>query len=282
MDRFGIVTNDEKDTDLATTKQICKYLQERGRKCLLAGDYKEDKETFVKNIDGLIVLGGDGTLLQAAREYVDSGVPLLGINLGTLGYLTSVEKDELWTCMDALLKDEYTIEHRMMLRGTVYHQGRRIMEEQAVNDVIVSRSGFSKLVELKLYVNDELLDIYVADGVIVSTPTGSTGYNLAAGGPVVYPETELMVITPICPHSLTARSIVVSGREKITIEIGRRRKDQLEEALITYDGQPGKELETSDRIEVGEAKGAVRLIKINNRSFYQVLRSKIGNVSNHS
>lgn len=263
---------------METTLGIRRYLENKGKVCLLADEYENDKKSFAGEIDGLLVLGGDGTLIRAAREFARYDVPMLGINLGTLGYLTSVEKDEIWTCMDALMADEFSIEKRIMLSGTVYHQGKEVMSSEAVNDVIVSRSGFSKLVELRLYVNDELLDIYAADGVIVSTPTGSTGYNLAAGGPVVYPETELLVITPICPHSLTARSIVVSGREKITIEIGKRRKDQLEEALISYDGQAGVQLETSDRVEIRTAAGAVRLIKIKNKNFYQVLRSKIGNV----
>ena len=278
MNIFGILTNVEKDTNMEVTNRIRKYLEDRGKVCLLAADYEKDKKTFAGSIEGLIVLGGDGTLIRAAREYVYFGIPMLGINLGTLGYLTSVEKDEIWTCLDALMNDEYTLEKRIMLGASVFHQGRVVMYEEAVNDVIVSRSGFSKLVELKLYVNDELLDIYAADGVIVSTPTGSTGYNLAAGGPVVYPETELLVITPICPHSLTARSIVVSDREKITIEIGKRRKDQWEEALVTYDGQAGIELETGDRVEIDAAEGVVKLIKINNKNFYQVLRSKIGTV----
>ena len=278
MNRFVILTNVEKDTNMETTLGIRRYLENKGKVCLLADEYENDKKSFAGEIDGLLVLGGDGTLIRAAREFARYDVPMLGINLGTLGYLTSVEKDEIWTCMDALMADEFSIEKRIMLSGTVYHQGKEVMSSEAVNDVIVSRSGFSKLVELRLYVNDELLDIYAADGVIVSTPTGSTGYNLAAGGPVVYPETELLVITPICPHSLTARSIVVSGREKITIEIGKRRKDQLEEALISYDGQAGVQLETSDRVEIRTAAGAVRLIKIKNKNFYQVLRSKIGNV----
>ena len=278
MNRFGILTNVEKDTNMETTLGIRRYLENKGKVCLLADEYENDKKSFAGEIDGLLVLGGDGTLIRAAREFARYDVPMLGINLGTLGYLTSVEKDEIWTCMDALMADEFSIEKRIMLSGTVYHQGKEVMSSEAVNDVIVSRSGFSKLVELRLYVNNELLDIYAADGVIVSTPTGSTVYNLAAGGPVVYPETELLVITPICPHSLTARSIVVSGREKITIEIGKRRKDQLEEALISYDGQAGVQLETSDRVEIRTAAGAVRLIKIKNKNFYQVLRSKIGNV----
>lgn len=278
MDNFGILTNTEKDPLGETTKKLCDYISEKGGSFLFAKDYESDTEYFAKAVDAILVLGGDGTLIEAARKYAFYGTPILGINLGTLGYLTSVEISDMENCIDCLIRDEYSLEHRMMLTARVYHEGRKVFSTQAMNDIVVSRSGFSKLVELKLYVNDELLDIYAADGVIVSTPTGSTGYNLAAGGPAVYPETNLMVITPICPHSLTARSIVVSGREKITIEIGKRRVNQREEALLTYDGQAGVELETGDKVEIEEAVVEARMLKINNRSFYQVLRSKMGNV----
>ena len=156
--------------------------------------------------------------------------------------------------------------------------GEIVKVSEAVNDIIVNRSGFSRLVELKLYINDDLVDIYIADGLIVSTPTGSTGYNLSAGGPIIYPETELMTITPICPHSLTARSIVVSGQEKVEIEVGKRSQTQEDEALVTYDGQVIRTLKTGDRVQIGRARHTAKLIEINNRSFYQVLRDKIGNV----
>ncbi len=278
MDRFGIVTNKEKDTDYQVTAQICRYLAGRGKQCLLERDFSGSREAFAGQLDAILVLGGDGTLIRAARAYAHAGVPMLGINLGTLGYLTAVEPDDICACLDDLIGDNYTIEERMMLCGTAYSRGQAVCSEEAVNDVVVSRSGFSRLVELRLYVNHELVDIYAADGIIVSSPTGSTGYNLSAGGPVVYPETSLLVITPICPHSLTARSIVVSGRERITIEIGRRSLDQPEEAMVTYDGQGGARLGTGDRVEIGEAGGRVRLIKVNNRNFYQILRNKMGNV----
>ena len=141
---------------METTLGIRRYLENKGKVCLLADEYENDKKSFAGEIDGLLVLGGDGTLIRAAREFARYDVPMLGINLGTLGYLTSVEKDEIWTCMDALMADEFSIEKRIMLSGTVYHQGKEVMSSEAVNDVIVSRSGFSKLVELRLYVNDEL------------------------------------------------------------------------------------------------------------------------------
>lgn len=279
MKRFGITTNTEKDIDMTTTLMIKEYLLNKGMTCLLDGDYADTPETFAAGIDCLLVLGGDGTFIQSARKFGKYNIPMLGINMGTLGFLTSVEKEDVEECLDGLISDKFSIETRMMISGSVYKDGKESMIADAVNDIVVSRSGFSRLVELKLYINNNLVDIYVADGVIVSTPTGSTGYNLSAGGPVVYPETELMVITPICPHSLTARSIVVSGKESIRIEIGRRSKTQQEEALVTYDGQQTiVELGTGDQVEIGRSNHCIQLIKMNNRSFYQVLREKIGNV----
>ena len=221
------------------------------------------------------MLGGDGTLLHTALDLVEDNIPILGVNLGTLGFLTALEKEEVYEGLDKLMANQYQIEHRMMLKGVVVKHGEKTSEALALNDIIVTRSGFSRLVETRVYINDVLAGDYAGDGVIVSTPTGSTGYNLSAGGPVVLPETELMAITPICPHSLTARSIVVSPGDKIRIEIGRRRKSQPEEALVTYDGQTVVELESGDSIEIHRARQRVHLIKVTDRTFYEILREKL-------
>ena len=271
MDRFGIITNMDKDSGLKVTNAICDYLTAHHK------TWTTDSASF-HTADVLLVLGGDGTFLQAARKYVGCGVPFLGINLGTLGFLTAVEKEDIFGALDCLMGDEYETEPRMLLSGSVCHHGRIIAEKIAVNDVVISRTGFSRLVELKLWINDSLVDIYAADGVIISTPTGSTGYNLSAGGPIVYPKNEVMVITPICPHSLTARSIVVSGDEKVTIEIGRRRKTQKEEAIVTYDGQTALRLESTDRVQIQRAALCVNIIQLKKSNFYEILRNKIGNV----
>ena len=229
-------------------------------------------------MDVLLVLGGDGTFIQTARQYVKFGVPLLGINLGTLGFLTAVEKDRVIRALDCLMAGDYEVESRMMLTGRVIHKGQTIAEAGAVNDVIINRTGFSRLVELKLWVSQSLVDIYAADGVIVSTPTGSTGYNLSAGGPIVYPENDVIIVTPICPHSLTARSIVVSGSQSVAVEIGRRRKSQQEEAMVTYDGQTAVRLETSDRVEIVRSAERVKMIRLKDSNYYEILRNKLGNV----
>jgi len=273
MNKFGIVTNIDKDRDLTVTNLIKDYLFTKKKECLTVNAMYQDE---IAGIECLLVLGGDGTLIQAARDFVGTNIPLIGINLGTLGFLTSVEKEDIIPCLDALIADDYDIENRMMIEGKVYHEGKLIKQSAALNDIIVTRSGFSRLVEVKLFINDKLVDIYNGDGLIISTPTGSTGYNLSAGGPVVFPETQLLLATPICSHSLSARSIVVSAKDEIVIEMGFRKKTQKEEAIVTYDGQVSIELSPFDRVEIRKADVIARTIKVNQRNFYEILRSKIG------
>ena len=285
MKKFALLTNYSKDKRLVYTRMIKTYITENGGSYWIPryisepdkdGDQRYDFSDMPEDIECVLVLGGDGTLLQAARELLQRHIPLLGINLGTLGFLTSAEKSELPKCLDSVLDDSCSIDERMMLEGVAYHGSEKIQMNIALNDVIIARAGFSRLVELKIYVNGELLSIYNADGIIVSTPTGSTGYSLSAGGPIIFPQTDVIVITPICPHSLQARSLVVSGEDRIMIEIGRRRKTQKEEAMVTFDGRSAQELETGDRIEIYKAQETTQLIRLNGRSFYQVLQNKIG------
>ena len=285
MKKFALLTNYSKDKRLVYTRMIKTYITENGGSYWIPryisepdkdGDQRYDFSDMPEDIECVLVLGGDGTLLQAARELLQRHIPLLGINLGTLGFLTSAEKSELPKCLDSVLDDSCSIDERMMLEGVAYHGSEKIQMNIALIDVIIARAGFSRLVELKIYVNGELLSIYNADGIIVSTPTGSTGYSLSAGGPIIFPQTDVIVITPICPHSLQARSLVVSGEDRIMIEIGRRRKTQKEEAMVTFDGRSAQELETGDRIEIYKAQETTQLIRLKGRSFYQVLQNKIG------
>ena len=285
MKKFALLTNYSKDKRLVYTRMIKTYITENGGSYWIPryisepdkdGDQRYDFSDMPEDIECVLVLGRDGTLLQAARELLQRHIPLLGINLGTLGFLTSAEKSELPKCLDSVLDDSCSIDERMMLEGVAYHGSEKIQMNIALNDVIIARAGFSRLVELKIYVNGELLSIYNADGIIVSTPTGSTGYSLSAGGPIIFPQTDVIVITPICPHSLQARSLVVSGEDRIMIEIGRRRKTQKEEAMVTFDGRSAQELETGDRIEIYKAQETTQLIRLKGRSFYQVLQNKIG------
>ena len=287
MDKFLIVTNRDKDKDLQVTGLIRKYLEDRGARCRLARPIQgndalvtgyADALSMKNDIECVLVLGGDGTLLQTVRDFVGLDIPFAGINLGTTGFLAAIDRDELMSGLDALLQDRFTIQKRMLLKGQVFRGDKKLQETIAFNDVIVTRSGYSRLVELKIFVDGHLLDIYAADGVIVSTPTGSTGYNLSAGGPVVFPETEMLIITPICPHSLSARSVVVPAGARVVVEVGKRRKTQKEEAMVTYDGQIVWNLETGDRVQVERSPVYVPMIRIRENDFCDVLRNKLKNV----
>lgn len=286
MDKFLIVTNRDKDKDLKITRDIQEYLESKGKDCHLAvplegNDLLETGFTDVtqlqEDVECVIVLGGDGTFIQTVRDFAGLDIPMVGVNLGTVGFLAAIDVDSLYEGLDALIDGKFTVQHRILLGGEVYRNGRRLQKSIAFNDIVVACAGFSRLVELKIYVNNQLLDIYAADGVIVSTPTGSTGYNLSAGGPVVFPETQMMIITPICPHSLSARSVVVPSNAKIRIEVGRRRKTQKEEALITYDGQLVRELESGDVVEVVQAAVQAPIINIRQKNFCDILRDKMKN-----
>ena len=164
----------------------------------------------------------------------------------------------------------------MNLEGTIYHNGKEVATEMALNDIVVSRSGYSRIICLRIYVNGELLDVYEADGVIIATPTGSTAYNLSAGGPIVSPDTSLILVTPVSPHSLTSKSVVFSAEDVIEVEIVPKRKSQKEEATATCDGRGFEEMQPGDRIKIQRSPHSTKLVKIYQTSFYEVLRSKMG------
>ena len=277
MRKFLIVTNRTKDTDLSVTRKIERYLTARGGSCKIYDKPEEMPEEFLEEgLECAIVLGGDGTILQAITPLVYFQIPILGVNMGTVGFLAGVELDDLEEAMEALLKDEYEYDERMMLESTVYRNDKVIFKSAGVNDIAISRSGFSRIIRFKIWANGELVDSYGADGVVLATPTGSTGYNLSAGGPVVSPRSDVYIITPISPYSLTSRSIVVSGEEKVVLEVERIGQNHMEEAFITVDGQHGTRLKGKDRIEIRRADVKTRLLKVGKTGFYEVLRSKMG------
>lgn len=278
MKHFLIATNKDKDIDLKLTKQIQAYLKERGADSYVIPDvYRTgiDWESINVPIDAAIALGGDGTILQMSRGLRERNVPVIGVNLGNLGFLAEVEKGSIPAMLDCLLNDDYRIENRMMLQGQVMHDGEVVGDEFALNDIVIGRSGFSRIISLNVYVNGRLLDNYRADGMIISTPTGSTGYNLSAGGPIINPVTELMVITPICAHAMQAKSIILDKDDKISIQIQRVRKTQLEEAFATFDGQKGIQLGSDDVVNIEVAPQYTKFLKITKDSFYDILKVKM-------
>lgn len=270
MNKFYIIANTDKDKDGSVSRDIAEYIQKNGRECLIKGE-----QELPPDVDCVLVLGGDGTLLRAAREVVDMEIPLIGINLGTMGYLAEIDRTSIYPALDSLFADEYFIESRMMLRGTIYHEGQKVYSDIALNEIAISRDGPLRVVRFKNYVNGEFLNQYKADGILVSTPTGSTGYSLSAGGPIVSPQASLMVMTALAPHTLNTRSIIFPAEDEIIVEIGQGRCEKSDVACVYYDGTASHPMETGDLIVVQRAEQDIRLVKINNVSFLEVLRRKM-------
>lgn len=273
MKQFLIYTNRHKDEDLAVTGRIRKILEAKGCECTVKE--KGEAEGF-READCMLVLGGDGTILQAAREVMFSRIPILGINLGNLGYMTEVEPENVEAALDQLLAGDYELESRMMLRAAVrLKSGEEAVQGRALNDVVITRSGPLRIIEFNIYVNGQFLKRYSADGVIVTTPTGSTGYNLSAGGPIVEPKAKLMMITPICPHTLNQRSIILSPEDRIEIEIPGGREGQSQEVEVSFDGSAQQKIHTGDRLVITRSEKTTDFIKLNKASFLEILHKKM-------
>ncbi|MDE6025896.1 MAG: NAD(+)/NADH kinase [Lachnospiraceae bacterium] len=275
MNNFLIFTNTDKDLGLELSNKITEYLISKGGTATIVRDCIEDsdseKNSFLDGVQAVIVLGGDGTMLRAARAIGEYDIPLIGINLGTLGFLTEVEESNVFQALDRLLNDSYIIENRIMIEGII--DGKSF---HSLNDIVITRAGFSRVIGLNVYVNGQLLDTYEADGVIVATPTGSTGYNLSAGGPIISPKSKVIVVTPISPHSLTSKSVVFDSLDEIKIEIIKKRKTQDTEAIVSFDGENSIGLGAGDIVTARTSSRTLRLIKMYDVNFYSVLRDKIG------
>ena len=278
MEKFYIITNYAKDENKTITNKIKTCIESYGKLCILCE--KDEKEEVIieripEDIDCALVIGGDGTFIQASRLLFGHDVPMLGVNMGTLGYLTEVEVHNVESAIEQLMREDYAIEKRMMLYGSISKDGSDKISDVALNDIVLNRDGQMKIVHFNLYVNGQFLNSYQADGLIVSTPTGSTAYNLSAGGPIVEPTASLMVITPICSHALNSRSIVFSDEDEIVIEIGARRPDQVDQAAITFDGADYIPLQTGDRVSIKKAWETAQIIKLSKIGFLETLREKM-------
>ncbi|NOQ51154.1 MAG: NAD(+) kinase [Desulfuromonadaceae bacterium] len=228
-------------------------------------------EEIPELVDLIIVLGGDGTLISVARQVGHHKVPILGINLGRLGFLTEVTQAELPEMLDRLITGDYEITNRMMLDAAIRRNGKVIGEYTVLNDVVINKGALARIIDMETYVDGRHLSTYKADGLIVATPTGSTGYNLAAGGPIIYPEINSLVIAPICPHMLTNRPIVVWSKSFIEIKI----KFEDDVVFFTADGQVGRKLLPGDVVEVRRSAARTRLITSPSKDYFEILRTKL-------
>ena len=285
MKNFFLIVNKDKDKDMHTAMRLQKLIVERGGKCYITSinrhqDKKKHSYIYTnpddvpENTDAILVLGGDGTMILAARDLVKLDIPILGINLGHLGFLAEVDEQDMEETLEKLFLEEYHVESRMMLEGNILGTGVKIV---ALNDIVVGRSGSMRVIDYNIYVDDILLNKYRADGIIVSTPTGSTAYNMSAGGPIVEPGSDIIVLTPICPHTLNTRSIVLSPDSKIEIEIceDRHADNDSDGKMAYFDGNTSLSLRTGDRLCVRKSNQDTKIIKLRNRSFVKILQKKM-------
>ena len=277
MNNFLIIANKQKDINLEITEQIKHHITRMGAVCNVYDQYNRNVTSIdiPEGTQCILVIGGDGTILAAARMLVGNTIPLLGINLGTLGFLADVNLADLSKTLDLLLKAQYQVENRIMLTAEVYKQGEKAATYIALNDFNINRCGASRVIGLKVGINGSTIDCYRADGVIVCTPTGSTGYNLSAGGPIINPTCKNFVITPICPHSLTARSIVLAKEDVVTVEVEQIRSNIKEEAIISFDGREGLSIVPGDQVKIYKSQEVTPFIKATEVSFVQILKEKL-------
>jgi NAD+ kinase len=280
MNRIGIVAKTDREEARSVVPQLLQWCLSRGLQPLVeketAGLSPDISVTSARKpelpgqVDLLLVLGGDGTLLSMARLVGDLGVPILGVNLGGLGFLTALTVDELFPAMEAYLDGGLVVEERMMLAATVSRQGERLSEYAALNDIVITKSAMSRIIRLEVAVDEQFATGYRADGLIISTPTGSTAYCLSAGGPIVFPTMDAVVLTPICSHTLTNRPIVLPGSQRIEVTL---LSDQ--DVMLTADGQVGFALRQWDVVEIRRAAPRIRLLRFPQRHFFSVLRTKL-------
>jgi len=276
----GIFPNLYKKNMIKVAKSLVIWFKDRGYLVKLSKEVAEainmphlstDTEELTSKINVAVTLGGDGTLLGVARLIAQHKIPILGINMGHVGFLTEIELADLYVDLECFNRKEYDIDVRMMLEAKVIRNKQVLKEFLALNDVVVTKGPFARLIRLKTYANEAYVDTYPADGLIISTPTGSTAYSLSAGGPIINPGMNLLLLTPICPHTLQSRSIILSKDDVIKVKVLADHP----EVMLTVDGQQGYKLLPKDTVIVNKSAFTTRLIRIKKRSFYDVLRKKL-------
>lgn len=279
MKKAGVILKKNKPEALTLAAKLLTWLEEHDIEpffeeeaaCQLDCGRGYGKSEIPELVDFLIVLGGDGTLLSVARLVGENKVPILGVNLGSLGFLTEITIDELFPMLEKVLAGDYELEERMMLNASIYRQGERITQYTALNDVVINKGAIARIIDLETTIDGQYLTLYRVDGLIISTPTGSTGYSLAAAGPIVHPSLHAMLLTPICPFTLNNRPIMLSDKVKIKVTLKTENVDH----LLTLDGQVSFALKAGDEVRIERSKNCTRLIKSPFRDYYSILRTKL-------
>jgi len=279
MKRIGIYAKRNHPGAVRLAREVMHWLCERSIEVYieepLAADMAEGKgypgSSIPALVDLIMVLGGDGTLISVARQVGDLRIPILGINLGSLGFLTEVTLDELYPVLEEVIHGQYSVSQRIMLEAKVLREGKPAGRFRVLNDVVINKGTLARIIDMKAFVNDDYLTTFRADGLIISTPTGSTAYNLAAGGPIVYPGLQCLVVSPICPHMLTNRPIIVSDNATVRIEV----RSHDEEVMFTADGQVGMPLRGGDVVEIRKSPSCTLLVKSPTKNYFEVLRTKL-------
>jgi len=280
MKTIGIITNSDKDINFEFTKLVAGKIMELGGRVLMPYASASKLELEVEILDEneiykkgecILSLGGDGTYLKVARNAYSANVPILGINLGTLGFLTEIEKCDIDSTLHNIINDRYTVEERMMLDTVIYNKTEVVAKDIALNDVVISRGELSRILHLNTYINNVYAESYPGDGIIVSSPTGSTAYSLSAGGPIVEPDLDIIIVTPICPHILYSRSFITAAGRVVKVVVDENYEHS---AMVTVDGQNGYEVKGGYSIEIKKAPCFVKMIKLANKNFFKILRSK--------
>ena len=278
MKTLGIICKRSRSETAEMVRELVPWLKERGFESLVE-DVTADQigisgfshDAIAASSDLILVLGGDGTMLRASRLVAEKGTPILGVNLGTLGFITEVNRNEIFQVLEKVLSECLVVEERFMLTTRVI-RGRDVVAAYTVlNDAVIAKSALARMIELETFVHETYVTTYKADGLIVSTPTGSTAYSLAAGGPIIYPTLDSIVLTPICPHTLTNRPIVIPSDFAVRITL----QTPNEEVYLTLDGQVGLPLKAGDILEIQKSEYRTKLVMPCERNYFKVLRNKL-------
>ena len=279
MKVIGILSKPKFPDMKATLAQLVAWLREHGKVVVLdpkAGALigkaaPHSRGGIAERADMVVVLGGDGTMLNAARLVEERGVPILGINMGGLGFLTQVGADQLYKTLERVFAREYSLEERLMLRARLERRGKRVTDASVLNDVVVTKGELSRMIAMTIAIDGQFVTSLRGDGLILSTPTGSTAYSMSAGGPIVSPSVSALVITPICPHTLTHRPLLVPSTARLEITLTSHDKG----AMVTFDGQVGVAMKEGDTVTITPSRHKTRLIRLPEGTYYDVLRRKL-------